>query len=161
VVGLLNEYFSVITDVAYRYDGTIFSMAGDSLLVGFNVPFPQPDAAGRAWDTAREMLSSFARVHARWTASGGVATGLGIGIAAGEAIVGNVGSPHFMNYTVIGDAINTAARLTQMANAGEVLVSGAVHEAIRGALPAGRAEPRGDVALRGKSEPVAVYALRP
>jgi class 3 adenylate cyclase len=161
VVGMLNEYFAVITEAAYRNEGTIFSMAGDSLLVGFNVPFPQPDAPLRAWRTAQDMIGSFAPVLARWTQRGGAPTGIGLGIAAGEAIVGNVGSPHFMNYTVIGDAINTAARLTQMANAGEVLVSGAVHEAIRGALPAGRAEPRGDVALRGKSEPVAVYALRP
>ena len=66
---MLNEHFSVITDAAYRHDGTIFSMAGDSLLVGFNVPFPQPDAAARAWRTAHDMLRSFAPVHARWTKS--------------------------------------------------------------------------------------------
>jgi class 3 adenylate cyclase len=161
VVGMLNEYFSVITEAAYRNEGTIFSMAGDSLLVGFNVPFPQPDAPVRAWRTAQDMIGSFAPVLARWTQRGGMPTGIGLGIASGEAIVGNIGSPHYMNYTVIGDAINTAARLTQMANAGEVLVSGAVHEAIRGVLPAGRVEARGDVALRGKSEPVAVYAVRP
>jgi class 3 adenylate cyclase len=161
VVGMLNEYFSVITEAAYRNEGTIFSMAGDSLLVGFNVPFPQPDAPVRAWRTAQDMIGSFAPVLARWTQRGGMPTGIGLGIASGEAIVGNIGSPHYMNYTVIGDAINTAARLTQMADAGEVLVSGAVHEAIRGVLPAGRVEARGDVALRGKSEPVAVYAVRP
>jgi class 3 adenylate cyclase len=161
VVGMLNEYFSVITDAAYRNEGTIFSMAGDSLLVGFNVPFPQLDAPARAWRAAQDMIASFAPVLARWTQRGGAPTGIGLGIASGEAIVGNVGSPHYMSYTVIGDAINTAARLTQMADAGEVLVSGAVHEAIRGVLPAGRVEARGDVALRGKSEPVAVYAVRP
>jgi class 3 adenylate cyclase len=161
VVAMLNEYFSVITEVAYRNEGTIFSMAGDSLLVGFNVPFPQPDAPARAWRTAQDMIESFAPVLERWTRRGSAPAGIGLGIASGEVIIGNVGSPHFMNYTVIGDAINTAARLTQMANAGEVLVSGPVHDAIRGALPAGRVEPRGDVALRGKSEPVAVYALRP
>jgi class 3 adenylate cyclase len=161
VVGMLNEYFAVITEAAYRNEGTIFSMAGDSLLVGFNVPFPQPDAPLRAWRTAQDMIESFAPVLARWTRRGGAPTGIGLGIASGEAIVGNIGSPHYMSYTVIGDAINTAARLTQIANGGEVLVSGAVHDAIRHAVPAGRAAPRGDVALRGKSEPVAVYALRP
>jgi class 3 adenylate cyclase len=159
VVGLLNEYFSVITDVAYRYDGTIFSMAGDSLLVGFNVPFPQPDAAGRAWDTAREMLSSFARVHARWTASGGVATGLGIGIAAGEAILGNIGSPHYMSYTIIGDAVNTASRLVQNAKPNEVLVTGPVYESIRDMIPAGAANSRGAVPLRGKSGATPVWSI--
>jgi len=68
VVAMLNEYFAVITEAAYRHDGTIFSMAGDSLLVGFNVPFPQPDAEARAWHTAQDMVKSFARVSSclRW-----------------------------------------------------------------------------------------------
>ncbi len=160
VVGMLNEYFTVITEAAYRNEGTIFSMAGDSLLVGFNVPFPQPDAAVRAWRTAQDMVASFAPVLARWTQRGGMPTGIGLGIASGEAIVGNIGSPHYMSYTVIGDAINTAARLTQMASAGEVLVSGAVQEAIRAAVPAARLAPRGDLALRGKSEAIPVYSIR-
>jgi class 3 adenylate cyclase len=159
VVGLLNEHFSVITDAAYRHDGTIFSMAGDSLLVGFNVPFPQPDAAARAWHTAHDMLRSFAPVHARWTKSGGAPTGLGIGIAAGEAILGNIGSPHYMSYTIIGDAVNTASRLVQAAKPGEVLVSGSVHETIRAMIPAGAAKSQGEVALRGKSGTTPVWSI--
>ena len=160
VVALLNEYFSVITDAAYRHDGTIFSMAGDSLLVGFNVPFPQPDAAARAWRTAHDMVASFAAVLARWTASGGAPTGLGIGIASGEAILGNIGSAHYMSHTIIGDAVNTAARLVQAAKPGEVLVSGAVYEAIRDMLPAGVVQTQGDVALRGKLGTTALYSIR-
>ncbi len=159
VVGMLNEYFTVITEAAYRNEGTIFSMAGDCLLVGFNVPFPQPDAAARAWRTAQDMIESFAPVLANWTRRGGVATGVGIGIASGEAIIGNVGSPHHMSYTIIGDAVNTAARLMQMAKAGELLVSGPVFEAIRGMAPAGQVSSRGNIALRGKSEATAVYAI--
>jgi class 3 adenylate cyclase len=159
VVGLLNEHFSVITDAAYRHDGTIFSMAGDSLLVGFNVPFPQPDAAARAWHTAQDMLRSFAPVHARWTKSGGAPTGLGIGIAAGESILGNIGSPHYMSYTIIGDAVNTASRLVQAAKPGEVLVSGSVYETIRTMIPAGSAKSQGEVALRGKSGTTPVWSI--
>jgi len=159
VVGLLNEHFSVITEAAYRHDGTIFSMAGDSLLVGFNVPFPQPDAAARAWGTARDMLSSFAKVHERWTASGGVATGLGIGIASGEAILGNIGSPHYMSYTIIGDAVNTASRLVQSARPGEILVTGRVYESIRNMIPAGAAKSQGEVPLRGKSGTTSVWSI--
>lgn len=159
VVGLLNEHFSVITDAAYRHDGTIFSMAGDSLLVGFGVPFPQPDAAARAWHAAHEMLRSFASVHARWVKSGGAPTGLGIGIAGGEAILGNVGSPHYMSYTIIGDAVNTASRLVQAAKPGEVLVSGPVYETIRAMIPAGAAKSQGEVALRGKSGTTPVWSI--
>jgi len=160
VVGMLNEYFAVITDAAYRHEGTIFSMAGDCLLVGFNVPFSQPDAALRAWRTAQAMIAGFSPVLARWTEQGGMSTGVGIGIASGEAIIGNIGSPHHMSYTIIGDAVNTAARLMQTAKAGEVLISGSAYEAVRESVPSGRAEARGDVALRGKCGVTAVYSIR-
>ena len=159
VVGMLNEYFAVITEAAYRHDGTIFSLAGDCLLVGFNVPFPQTDATVRAWLTAQDMIARFDPVLANWTKRGGVATGVGIGIASGEAIIGNVGSPHHMSYTIIGDAVNTAARLMQMARAGELLVSGTVYEEIKELLPSGSVTSRGNVALRGKSEMTPVYAV--
>jgi class 3 adenylate cyclase len=160
VVGLLNEHFSVITDAAYRHDGTIFSMAGDSLLVGFNVPFPQADAAARAWRTAHDMVAGFASALKRWTASGGTPTGMGIGIASGEAILGNIGSPHYMSHTIIGDAVNIAARLVQAAKPREVLVSGSVHEAIRELLPRDAAVSHDRVALRGKTGTTDVYSIR-
>jgi class 3 adenylate cyclase len=161
VVGMLNEYFAVITEAAYRNDGTIFSMAGDCLLVGFNVPFPQPDAATRAWQTAQDMIAGFAPVLTSWTRHGGIPTGVGIGIAAGEAIIGNIGSPHHMSYTIIGNAVNTAARLMQMARGGELLVSGTVYDSIRRLVPEECVAARGNVALRGKTEATAVYSIEP
>ena len=68
VVALLNDYFTVITEAAYRHDATIFSMAGDNLLVAFNVPLPQPDAALLAWQTAHDMARSVKPVLERWSA---------------------------------------------------------------------------------------------
>jgi class 3 adenylate cyclase/CheY-like chemotaxis protein len=160
VVDMLNEYFSVLTEAAYQHEGTIFNMAGDSLLVGFNVPFAQPDASERAWRAALDMVSRFAPVAAEWRARLGVSTGVGIGLCRGEAIIGNIGSPHFMSYTIIGDTVNTAARLMQMAQADEVLMSAGLYESIRALLPAGRVQARGEVALRGKSEAVGVYSVK-
>ena len=160
VVGMLNEYFQVLTEAAFRHDGTIFSMAGDCLLVGFNVPFPQPDAALRAWRTAHDMISGFAPVIAGWTRSGGISTGVGIGIASGEAIIGNIGSPHHMSYTIIGNAVNTAARLMQMARAGEMLVAGGVFDQIRRVVPSEKVASQGEIALRGKLEPTPVYSIQ-
>ena len=157
VVGLLNDYFAVITEAAYRHDGTIFSMAGDNLLVGFNVPFPQPDAALLAWRTAHDMACSVKPVLERWGARGGMTTGVGFGLASGDAIIGNVGSPHYMNYTIIGDAVNVAARLVALAQPGELLASGPALEAA-GARATG-AQPRGKLALRGRSEAVDVYSV--
>jgi class 3 adenylate cyclase len=160
VVEMLNEYFSVLTDAAYRYDGTIFSMAGDSLLVGFNVPFVQRDAAVRAWRTAQEMVSRFAPIAAVWRARTGFGTGVGIGICTGEAIIGNVGSPHYMSYTIIGNPVNVAARLMQIAAADEVLLCGSIYERLKGLLPRGGVEGRGDMTLRGRSEPIPVYSVK-
>ena len=160
VVDMLNEYFSVLTEAAYQHEGTIFNMAGDSLLVGFNVPFTQRDAAARAWWTAMEMVSRFAPVSAEWRARHGVDAGVGIGMSRGEAIIGNIGSPHFMSYTIIGDTVNTAARLMQMAQSDEVLLSEALYESIRPLLPAERVQARGDVALRGKSTAIRVYSVK-
>jgi class 3 adenylate cyclase len=157
VVGLLNDYFAVITEAAYRHDGTIFSMAGDNLLVGFNVPFPQPDAGRRAWETAQDMARSVKPVLERWSERGGMPTGVGFGLASGDAIIGNVGSPHYMNYTIIGDAVNVAARLVSLAQPGELLASGPALNAA-GAMAAG-AQPRGKLALRGRSEAVDVYSV--
>jgi class 3 adenylate cyclase len=157
VVALLNEYFAVITEAAYRHDATIFSMAGDNLLVGFNVPFPQPDAASLAWLTAHDMARSVRPVLERWSARGGISTGVGFGLASGEAIIGNVGSPHSMSYTIIGDVVNVAARLVQLAQPGELLVSGAALRAA-GKQAAG-AQSRGKLALRGRSEAVDVYSV--
>jgi class 3 adenylate cyclase len=159
VVGMLNEYFAVITEAAYRYDGTIFSIAGDCLLVGFNVPFPQADASQRAWRTAQDMVAGFAPVLAGWTQGGGLPTGVGIGVASGEAIIGNIGSPHHMSYTIIGDAVNTAARLMQMARGGELLVSDVVYDSIRDLVPAGAVASRGKIPLRGKTEATPVYSI--
>ncbi len=160
VVDMLNEYFSVLTEAAYAEEGTIFNMAGDSLLVGFNVPFAQRDAPARAWRTALGMVSRFAPVAAAWRARHGISTGVGIGMCRGEAIIGNVGSPHFMSYTIIGDTVNSAARLMQIAQADEVLLSGTLYEAIRPLVPAQGVECRGEVALRGKSGTLEVYSIR-
>src|SRR5204863_7293587 len=105
------------------------------------------------------MISGFAPVLASWTQRGGIPTGVGIGIASGEAIIGNIGSPHHMSYTIIGDAVNTAARLMQMARAGELLVSGTVYDPIRELVPSASVAARGNVALRGKTEATPVYAI--
>lgn len=160
VVGMLNEYFAVLTEATYQHDGTIFNMAGDSLLVGFNVPFPQPDAAERAWHAALEMVSRFAPVASDWQARHGLALGVGVGICSGEAIIGNVGSEHFASYTIIGNPVNTAARLMQLAAAGEVLLCGPVYDRIRHLVAAHGVEGRGDVTLRGRTEPIPVYAVQ-
>ena len=160
IVPMLNEFFSVLTEAAHENEGTVFSMAGDSMLIGFNVPVAQADAAERALNTGRTMIQRFAPVAARWQAEHGLATGIGIGIEAGEAVAGNVGAPSFMSYTIIGDPVNVAARLMQRAAPNELLIGPHAARAL-GPLIASEARlARRAVELKGKAEPVEVVSLK-
>ena len=160
VVEMLNEYFSILSEAAYRHEATIFNMAGDALLVGFNVPFPQANPAERAYLCAQEMLTRFAPVARQWEKEQGLGTGVGIGICMGEAVIGNVGSPHYMSYTIIGNPVNSAARLMQLAQPYEVLICDRVYDELRNIVPKEQVEPRGDVTLRGRAQPIKVYNLK-
>lgn len=159
VVELLNEFFALLTEITFRYDGTVFSMAGDSLMVGFGVPVEQDDGALRAVRAAREMLDEFARLAERWKARYGVETGLGIGINLGEVIAGNVGSSSYMNYTIIGDAVNVASRLGQRARAGEMLFSDTVKMALDNQGFDVEALPLPSLVLRGRTNPIDIFCI--
>ena len=159
VVQLLNEYFSLLTHVTYRYNGAIFNMAGDSLLVGFSVPFEQPDAAERAIKCGHDMLADFDALSKEWKEKHGLETGLGIGVNKGEVVAGNVGSPAYMSFTIIGDAVNIASRLMQRARAGELLLSERVMEALKEANVDVDAITLPPLTLRGRSEPIGLYCI--
>ena len=159
IVPMLNEFFMVLTGAAHENEGTVFSMAGDSMLIGFNVPVAQPDAAERALNTARSMIQRFAPVAARWQKEHGLSTGIGVGVEAGEAVAGNVGAPSFMSYTIIGDPVNVAARLMQRAAPNELLIGPGAARAL-GPLLAAAGPERRKVELKGKAEPVEVVSLR-
>ena len=88
VVPLLNEYFSLLTEITFRHDGTVFHMAGDSLMLGFGVPMEQPDSPQRAVRAAREMLESFGELARSWKERYQIEAGLGIGINEGDVVAG-------------------------------------------------------------------------
>ena len=157
VVLLLNEYFTLLTDCAHQNEGTIFNMAGDNLLVGFGAPIAQKDATLRAIKTGQRMLDEFARLAREWKIKHGVEVGLGIGINEGVAVAGNVGSPAYMSYTLIGDTVNTAARITQRARAGEMLFSEQVMRSIRQAGIELNAIELPAMELKGKSEQLKIF----
>jgi class 3 adenylate cyclase/CheY-like chemotaxis protein len=159
VVKLLNQYFSLLTGVTYRHNGVIFNMAGDSLLVGFGVPFEQPDAAAQAIKCGHEMLAEFETLSAEWKQQHGLETGLGIGVNKGEVVAGNVGSPAYMSFTIIGDAVNIASRLMQRARAGELLLSDRVMQALKAAKAEVEAITLPPLTLRGRSEPIELYCI--
>lgn len=165
VVPLLNEYFTVLTGITDDHGGTVFHMAGDGLMAGFGVADEDTqeahdDASDRAVTAAREMLSRFGDVARKWKRSLDIDTGLGIGINAGELIAGNVGPATHRSYTLIGDTVNVAARLSQRARAGEALFS---HVVKRSLDARGRTDvpalPLPSLQLRGRAMPVELWCI--
>ncbi len=159
VVPLLNEYFSLLTEITFRYEGTVFHMAGDCLMLGFGVPLEQADSAARAVRAAREMLASFSELSRSWKERYQVEAGLGIGINEGDVVAGNIGSSAYMNYTIIGDTVNIAARLCQRARAGEILFSSALKQSLdaHGLDIGATALP--PLQLRGRSHPIDIFCV--
>lgn len=159
VVPLLNEYFELLTRIATEHGGTVFNMAGDGLMIGFGVPREQPDASQRAVETAREMLARFDGLATQWKRRHDVDTGLGIGINTGEVIAGHVGSARFMSYTIVGDTVNVASRLSQRARAGEALFSSEVRRSLGAGFRSGAVVELPALQLRGRAAPVEIFCL--
>lgn len=149
VVALLNAFFAVVIDVVEENDGWINKFEGDAALAVFGAPSALPDAAGSALRAGRVLA---ARLGAELD---GVSAG--IGVSAGEAVAGNIGDSSRYEYTVIGDPVNEAARLTEEAKEvpGGVVASGAALSRA-GAAEADRWRPAGTRSLRGRSEETAL-----
>jgi class 3 adenylate cyclase len=159
VVPLLNEFFSLLTEITFKHDGTVFHMAGDCLMLGFGVPLEQPDSARRAVSAAREMLASFAELSRSWRERYQVEAGLGIGINEGDVVAGNIGSSSYMNYTIIGDTVNIAARLCQRARSGEMLFSSTLKRSLDAHGFDIGATPLPPLQLRGRSHPIDIFCV--
>ena len=159
VVQLLNDYFGLLAEVTHANDGTVFNMAGDGLLVGFGAPLAQADAPARGLRAACEALYRFEALSREWASRHRVQVGLCIGLSQGEAVVGNVGSPTYMNYTMIGDTVNVAARLCQAGQGSEILLSQSMYEHVRPFRAILEPEALPPLMLKGKSRSTSVYRI--
>lgn len=133
VVKLLNEYFTSMTDVIFRNKGVINKYMGDAIMALYGAPVPIKDHAVRAVVTALDMNRELDILRAKWVSEGRPIFGMKIGITTGEVVLGNIGSQKHMEYTVIGDAVNVAARLQALnKNYGtQVLISEQTHELVK------------------------------
>jgi adenylate cyclase len=156
VVSLLNEYFSSMADVVFKYGGTLGEYIGDEIMAYFGAPIECVDHASRAVDVALKMKEEIRLLRKRWKTEGSPVFSIGIGIATGPAIAGNIGSTKQMKYTVIGDTVNLACRLCSHADPGQILVSLETH---RAAGEASNANPLGTATLKGLSRPVELYEI--
>lgn len=164
VVSRLNEYFTAMTRCVFRHGGTLDKYLGDGLMALFGAPLHAPDHPRRAVAAAVEMLKSLDELNRSWEARGEVTLGLGIGINSGRVVVGNIGCPERMDYTVIGEAVNLAARLEAMNKeygTRIILSEYTVRLLQEGDLPPGWAlEELGPAQVRGLAEPVRILTLK-
>ncbi len=158
---VLKRYIAVATDEVYAHDGTIDKLMGDGILAVFGVPFPQADAPHRALSTAVLIARALATLREGWLRDLDQDITVGMGLAWGDVIAGNIGSTQRVDYTVIGDPVNMASRLESMAAAGEILLSQALAEAVGGDGPEWRLEALPPVLIRGKQSPQVIYRAVP
>lgn len=150
----LNECFSDMVDCVFRHDGALDKFIGDAIMAYWGAPEAGADDAARAVAAASDMQQALDRLNARWRTEGRPELRAGVGIHAGDAFVGNIGSPQRLEFTLIGDTVNVANRLCGLAQAREVLVSEPVVQALGEAVSC-RRRPDLHVARRnGPDSPV-------
>lgn len=156
VVEILNEYLGLTTQAIFDNGGTLDKFVGDATMAVFNAPFDLDDYIFRAVSTAWDMQSGANAIAEKFRARYGKSVSFGIGINCGNAVVGNIGCDFRMDYTAIGDTVNTAARLESNARPGQILISGEVYEAVKDRVAV---TPIGEIPLKGKSNGVFVYQV--
>ena len=158
-VALLNELFTIMTEIVFRHHGTVDKFMGDCMMAFWAPPQSPQEHATRALEAAEEILSWLAIGNASWRVKYGLQLELAVGVNTGEAIIGNVGSTTRMEYTVIGDAVNVAARLEAIARPMQILVTQATLEAADAELF--DAVEIGHKQLAGHDSPTLIYEVRP
>lgn len=155
-VKLLNELFTLLTEIVFRHGGTLDKFVGDSVMALFGAPSEQPDHAARALACAEDMLRFLDTGNAGWAERYGVRIELAIGVSTGECVVGNIGSERRMEYTAIGDVVNTAARLEAIARPNQILASEATAAAAGDGF---ELIDRGERELPGKRMPMRLFEV--
>jgi class 3 adenylate cyclase len=156
-VSLLNELFTILTEIVFRHGGTVDKFIGDSVMAIWGAPEEQPDHAERAILAAEDMMRWLEAGNEGWRRKFGVTVELAIGINSGPAVVGNVGSETRMQYTAIGDVVNVAARLEAIARPQQILITQATKHAAGDGF---EYTPVGSKQLVGRQHPVTLFEVR-
>jgi adenylate cyclase len=156
VVRLLNQFYTLMIDTTFKHGGNPDKFLGDGVMAIFGAPIAHPDHAGQAIRAALDMRAGMAELSRRRVADGQSPVEVGIGLSAGEAVAGTVGTEDRMEYTVVGDSVNLAARLEAEAKAGQILVNSWTYEKVRGVV---QARSLGILSVKGKTDPVEVFEV--
>ncbi len=155
MASLLTEYLTQMVDCVFRYEGTLDKFIGDSVMAQWGAPIGGPDDADKAMSAAIDMMHELDKLNARWQTEGRPQLQHGIGLNFGEAFAGNIGSERRLEFTVIGDTVNTAARLCAAAD-GEILLSDDFRKMLSKPPSLEECPP---MEFKNKSQPVTVYRV--
>jgi len=160
IVAQLNEYFSRMVAVLFEHRGTVDKFVGDMVMALFGAPLADPDHADHAAAAALGMLRALDDLNRQWDATGRPRLDIGIGLNTGDMVAGNIGSDTIMSYTVIGDAVNLAARRESLNKeyGTHIIVSDETRSRLKGRYDI---QPLGTVTVKGKTAPVAIFEIRP
>lgn len=156
VVDILNSYLELTTSCIFRHGGTLDKFIGDATMAVFNAPFDTEDYVYKAVLTAWDIVQGGIEMEKELSERYGKEVGFGVGVNCGPAVVGNIGCEFRMDYTSIGDTVNTAARLEANAPKGTVYISDTVYEQVKERI---EVEEVGQIPLKGKSNGVFVYSV--
>ena len=157
VVSTLNEYFSLMIDIVFKYNGTLDKIIGDELMVVYGAPTSSKDDTERALKTAIDMQEEIKTFNKNMLKKKENPIYVGIGINRGLVVSGNIGSREMMDYTVIGDTVNLGARLCSAAGPNEIYVSDYVWENTKGLFNYKKLAP---IKVKGKSKKIGIYKIK-
>jgi len=151
---MLNQFFSRMTDIIFKYDGTLDKYIGDCLMALFGAPMEKKGDAERAIRAAKEMKQELIKMMANIGDDRRFA--IRIGINTGRVVAGNIGSPNRMEYTVIGDPVNIASRLESIASENQILIGEETYKLVKSKF---RIKKVGPKKVKGKAQEVMVYEV--
>jgi adenylate cyclase len=154
LVSVLNQYLSAAGDAVLAEDGTIDKFLGDAVMAWFNAPIPQEDHILRAVRAALNICRSIYTLHKELPRD--LHLNFGVGIHYGEAVLGLVGTEKRLDYTAIGDSVNTAKRIQENSAGGQILISEEVYRQVEDDVEVRMVDP---VIAKGKSQPIQVYEV--
>jgi adenylate cyclase len=157
IASLLTEYLTEMVEIVFEHGGTLDKFIGDAIMALWGAPIAHEDDADRAIQCAIAQLKALEKLNAKWKDQGRPELGIGIGINFGEVFAGYIGSDRRLEYTVIGDAVNTAKRLCDSAGPNEILITDPFQKALKRCPKVEALDP---VQVKGKSKAVPVYRVK-
>ena len=157
IAAALNLHFTEVIEKVFKHGGTLDKLLGDAVMAFWGDPIDHPNPVQGALDCAVEIRRDWNRLSHLHFGDAATNLGIGIGIETGEAIVGNVGTEAFLDYTAVGDIVNVAARIMEIAKAGQILVGSGCLQSAGGSY---QVQSMDKVAIRGRETPVEVWEVK-